>query len=573
VPRLFAARTVPDALTARVPEGSPLTTTPDLTLLAGRLGYDTLREGQDAAVQTVLKGRDLLAVMPTGHGKSAIHQLAALALGGLTVVVTPLIALQWDQVRHVDEDGGPLRAAAVNSAQSAADNEAAWQLAEHGTRARTLHLAPEQLANDETVERLRAVGVVQFVVDEAHCVSAWGHDFRPDYLRLGEIADRLGHPPVVALTATGSAPVREDIVQKLHLRNPRVLVSGFDRPNLHLRVVRHESADEKRRAVLEQVAALEVPGLVYVATRRATEEYAEALRERGRRAAAFHGGLRARVKEEVYAAFHAGEHEIVVATSAFGMGIDKADIRFVVHADVPDSVDSYYQEIGRAGRDGDPAETTLHYRPEDLGLRSFFASSSPDEKRLRAIVAALAVAERPLTRTALAEASGVPARSVTQQVNLLAEAGAVLDRRAGLRLARGVDAKEAVSGAVEVHERRTRIEHSRIDMMRGYAETLGCRRRFLLDYFGDTTEGDCGHCDLCEARASAPDARSGSAPVASADAAEGPGDFAVEQRIHHRSLGEGTVVSVDPDRITVFFDGEGYTVLSRTVIAEQHLIA
>jgi ATP-dependent DNA helicase RecQ len=260
------------------------------------------------------------------------------------------------------------------------------------------------------------------------------------------------------------------------------------------------------------------------------------------------------------------------------MGIDKADIRFVVHADVPDSVDSYYQEIGRAGRDGEPAETTLHYRPEDLGLRSFFASSSPDASRLRAIVSALASAERPLTRAALAKASGVPARSVTQQVNLLAEAGAVIDRRAGLRLARGIDEQEAVRGAVEAHERRTRIEHSRIDMMRGYAETLGCRRRFLLDYFGDITPVDgaetfCGHCDLCEARAAAPDARPDASGTALADTAEGPGDFAVEQRIRHRSLGEGTVVSVDPDRITVFFDGEGYTVLSRSVIAEQHLIA
>ncbi|MCS5715169.1 RecQ family ATP-dependent DNA helicase [Herbiconiux sp. CPCC 205716] len=550
-----------------------MTTAPDLTLLAQRLGYDSLREGQEPAVQAVLEGRDLLVVMPTGHGKSAIHQLATLALDGLTVVVTPLIALQWDQVRHVEDGDGPLRAAAVNSAQSAAENDAAWELAEHGTGARILHLAPEQLANDETVDRLRAVGVVQFVVDEAHCVSAWGHDFRPDYLRLGEIADRLGHPPVVALTATGSAPVREDIVEKLHLTDPRVQVSGFDRPNLHLRVVRHESADDKRRAVIEQVAALEVPGLLYVATRRATEEYAEALRERGRRAAAFHGGLRASAKEEVYAAFHSGEHEIVVATSAFGMGIDKADIRFVVHADVADSVDSHYQEIGRAGRDGDAAETTLHYRPEDLGLRSFFASSSPDEKRLRAIVSALAAADRPMSRAALSKASGVPARSLTQQVNLLAEAGAVVDRRAGLRLARGTDLKQAVAGAVEAHERRTRIEHSRIDMMRGYAETLECRRRFLLNYFGDVTDAECGRCDLCEARAAAPDARPARGTVTDLEAAEGPGDFAVEQRIHHESLGEGTVVSVDPDRITVFFDGEGYTVLSRSVIAEQHLIA
>jgi ATP-dependent DNA helicase RecQ len=559
----------------------------DIAALARRLGYDHLREGQEEAVRAVLEGRDLLAVMPTGHGKSAVHQIAALGLGGVTVVVTPLIALQWDQVQHLEDEGAPLVAVAVNSAQSAGDNAEAWRRIEDGRTAREVYLAPEQLANDEVLERLAAVGVTQFVVDEAHCVSAWGHDFRPDYLRLGEIADRLGHPPVVALTATGSSPVRDDILEKLHLRRPEVLVSGFDRPNLHLAVVRHENDAEKRRAVLDQVASLDVPGLLYVATRRETEEYAEGLRQRGRRAEAFHGGLRASVKEAVYEGFHSGAHEIIVATSAFGMGIDKADIRFVVHADIPDSVDSYYQEIGRAGRDGEPAETTLHYRQEDLGLRSFFAASSPDPERLRVIVDALEQADRPVTRRALTASTGLPARAVTQQLNLLTEAGAVTDRRAGVRLAPGIGRRDAVQSAVEAHERRGRIEHSRLDMMRQYAETTGCRRRFVLNYFGDATDEDCGHCDLCEARTAGSAGSSASASQrAGADraedeaaaagresaAADGGDAYTVDQRIRHRELGEGTVVSVEDDRITVFFEEEGYTVLSKEVIRERDLV-
>ena len=542
----------------------------------------------------VLAGHDLLAVMPTGHGKSAIYQMAALALGGLTVVVTPLIALQWDQVQHLVDSGADLTAVAINSSRTEHENAASWESLTTAATA-VVFLAPEQLVKPEVRERLTARGVTQFVVDEAHCVSAWGHDFRPDYLRLGEIIDDLGHPVTVAMTATGSAPVREDIVAKLRLRDAEIQVSGFERPNLHLEVVRHQHESEKRQAVLDRVAGLEAPGLVYVATRRDAEELAEELSEAGaHRIRAFHGTMPAKQKKAVYDEFHAGEVDVVVATSAFGMGIDKADIRFVVHESIPESVDAYYQEIGRAGRDGEPARAVLFYRQEDLGLRSFFATSSPHPAKLAAIGEELKKAESPLEIAELAESTGVSARSATQQLNLLIEAGAVEEAGGSFALtpeARDRKVFELVSLAQEAQEQRDRIEHSRIDMMRLFAETNECRRRFILGYFGAQSDHNCGLCDTCESGAAdeysaalargASGASDGNADADAAAAGTGGGagtsgtgaeEFAVDEKVEHEQFGPGTVVSVEDDRITVFFEKEGYTVLSKELIAEKRLL-
>ena len=256
-------------------------------------GWNELKPGQAEAIETLLGGRDLLAVMPTGYGKSAIYQVAAHLLEGPTLVVSPLIALQADQVRHLDASLGEGAAAAVNSSHSEGANERAWQAIATG-RAEFVFLAPEQLAKPEVIEELSTLGVSLFVVDEAHCVSSWGHDFRPEYLRLGAAIDTLGRPRVVALTATGSAPVREEIIERLGLREPRVLVGGFDRPNIHLAVVRHEDEAAKERAVIETALEGTRPALVYVATRADTERFAERLREEGLRAAHYHGGMPAK---------------------------------------------------------------------------------------------------------------------------------------------------------------------------------------------------------------------------------------------------------------------------------------
>ncbi len=347
----------------------------DITRVArDHFGLPHLRPDQRRAIDAAIAGDDVLVVWATGSGKSAVYQIAAALRPGLAAVVSPLIALQEDQLARLEAAPDAPTGVAVNSSRGVAAQRRAWERIEAGEVEYVL-LAPEQLAKEEVVDRLVAAGVSLLVVDEAHCIAAWGHDFRPDYLLLGEVAERLGRPPVLALTATASTPVREEIVTRLQMRDPVVLTGDVDRPNIALTVRRHPKDADKRAAVLEDVAGLPGPGLLYAATRRGAEDYAEALAERGLRAVPYHAGLPAAEREDVHERFSAGDLDVVVATSAFGMGIDKADVRFVVHADAPDSVDAYYQELGRAGRDGAPAQAILHYRPEDLALRRYFATA------------------------------------------------------------------------------------------------------------------------------------------------------------------------------------------------------
>ena len=539
---------------------------PRIADVAARVfGWSELRPGQAEAIAAVDAGHDVLAVMPTGYGKSAVYQIAAHLLDGPTVVVSPLISLQADQVQHIRERVGSNDAVAVNSSQSARANDAAWTAIASG-EAEFLFLAPEQLSRDDIIDELRTLGVSLFVVDEAHCVSSWGHDFRPAFLRLGSVIERLGSPRILALTATGSSPVRDDIVQRLRMRDPVVFVHGFDRANIHLDVVRHESDHTKERAVLAQVAELAASGsgLLYVATRADTERFAAGLTLRGLRAAAYHGALGARERREVHERFQAGELDVVVATSAFGMGIDKPDVRFVVHADVTDSIDSYYQEVGRAGRDGAPALAVLHYRQEDLGLRSFFASGSVDDDRVRGVVAALTPGGRHV-RLGLAEiatGTGLPERAVETIVNLLLEASCADETELGIALVHGVGSARALRAVHDVVDERVRIDESRIAMIRAYAETPGCRRQFLLGYFGDPLARPCGNCDTCD---------SGLAHLPAAAAVE-TSPFEEGDKVMHAVWGEGEVVSVESDRLTAFFDREGYRVLSLAAIAERRLL-
>jgi ATP-dependent DNA helicase RecQ len=525
-------------------------------------GWTELKAGQAEAIGAVLGGSDVLAVMSTGYGKSALYQIAGHLLEGPTVVVSPLISLQADQVQNLRERTGTDDAVAVNSSQSSRATAAAWEAVASGA-AEFLFLAPEQLARDEVVDELAGLGVGLFVVDEAHCVSAWGHDFRPDYLRLGAVIERMGRPRILALTATGSAPVRDEIVQRLGMRDPQLFVRGFDRSNIELGVVRHESEGDKDRAVREQALAAEKPGLVYVATRADTERLAAELSAEGVPAAAYHGGLSAAERHDVHERFHADAVEVVVATSAFGMGIDKPNVRFVVHADVTDSIDSYYQEVGRGGRDGEPAVATLHYRQEDLALRRFFAGGRAAPASVKAVLRALTPGgrrrRRPLTE--VVAASGLSRRTAANVVNLLLEAELAAEDAAGVSLTRRVSAAEAVAAAKEVVERRGRIDESRLAMMRGYAETRGCRRQYLLEYFGDDLAHPCGHCDTC---ASGSAARHQETRLREPD--EG---FREGQRVRHDAWGEGEIVSVEPDRLTAFFESEGYRVLSLEALAEN----
>lgn len=529
-------------------------------------GWHSLREGQVEAVRAPTSGRDVLAVMPTGYGKSAVYQLAGTLLGGVTVVVSPLIALQDDQVRSLREVHGRA-AVAINSSRSAAENTEAWAEVEGGEPC-FVFLSPEQLAKPSVVTRLTRRGVSLFTVDEAHCVSSWGHDFRPDYLGLGEVIEQLGHPPVIALTATGSGPVRTDIVERLGLREALVLARGFDRPNIRLEVVRHESDDDKRRAVVRQVLHATGPGLVYVATRADAEHYAGALQAEGIPADAYHAGLPDSQREYVHNRFTDSSLDIVVATSAFGMGIDKPDVRFVVHEAVTDSIDSYYQEVGRAGRDGDASRATLHYRAEDLGLRTFFASGVPSEASIARVYAA--VKKMPsISLVDLAARLELSARTCRGLVNLLEEAELLTSTAAGLTAVGRHSPTAAARTAVQLAASQHRVEKSRVQMVRGYAETLECRRIFLLGYFGEHLPHPCGNCDTCT---------SGSADEEFArehrldPVPESAGPFTVDARVTHAKWGAGVVMRVEEDRITVFFDDEGYKVLSIEAVRQHRLL-
>ncbi len=347
----------------------PDASTPDaesdaLDLLSRVFGFSSFRPGQEEIVEAVSAGRNVLAIMPTGGGKSLCFQLPALMRGGVTVVISPLIALMRDQVRALREAG--VEAGALTSGNTDEETEDVFQALDDG-RLRLLYMAPERLASGGTLNLLRRIGTGLIAVDEAHCVSQWGHDFRPDYLRIGDLRRAL-NVPLAAFTATADAETRDEIVTRLFDgKAPETFLRGFDRPNIHLMF---QPKDQPRRQILNFAAARkDQAGIVYCATRAKTETLAAALREAGQNTCHYHGGMEAEGRREVESRFQREDGLIVCATVAFGMGVDKPDIRWVAHADLPKSIEAYYQEIGRAGRDGAPAETLTLYGPEDIRLR------------------------------------------------------------------------------------------------------------------------------------------------------------------------------------------------------------
>jgi ATP-dependent DNA helicase RecQ len=509
-------------------------------------GYPGLRPGQEAAITALTGGRDCLAILPSGAGKSAIYEVTGVALGGPVLVVSPLLSLQRDQASALRRRG--LAAFAINAASSASDRAAGFGLLRSGGTG-FVYLAPEQLAREDVLGVLAQAPPALLAVDEAHCISEWGHDFRPDYQRLGAVIGGLPRrPAVAALTATASPPVRAEIVKRLGLRDPVRVIREFDRPEIHLAVRAFQDGPDKEAAVVQAVAAQPGAGIVYAATRKETEAYAARLGVRP-----YHAGLHRSVREETQRAFMAAE--TIVATSAFGMGIDRPGVRFVLHASVPGSLDEYYQEIGRAGRDGQPATAICFYRPADLGLRQFFTGGLPNPKLLAQVAAAV---DAPVTRQDLATRVGLSQQRLSGALNLLEAAGAVL---LGTRIepAAGAPAPaEAAEAAREFAVRYRSVERSRVEMMRRYAELTDCRRRFLLRYFGEAVADPCGHCDNCDAGRSTPEYAGGR--------------FGLGARVEHRTWGGGVVLDDEGDRLTVLFDDVGYKELLASAVTSEELL-
>jgi ATP-dependent DNA helicase RecQ len=534
-------------------------------------GFGALRPGQAEAIDAVLAGRDTLAVLPTGSGKSAIYQLPALLLDGPTIVISPLIALQRDQVASLANvgSGGTGKVATAATANSTL-NTTARRAALEGVKAGNvefLFLAPEQLKKDDVIETLRAVKPALFVVDEAHCISGWGHDFRPDYLLLDSVIESLGHPTVLALTATAAPPVRAEIVERLKMRDPAVVVRGFDRPNITLTVESFREEKEKRKALVERCKTTPGPGIVYAATRKGSEELANELRDHGLRAAHYHAGMPAKERNSTHEAFLRDDLDVVVATTAFGMGIDKANVRYVYHHAISESLDAYYQEIGRAGRDGAPAEAVLFFRTEDLGLRRFFAGGGElGADTLLGVAVAVARNDEPIDASTLAEITGLSETRLTSALNRLEEAGAVEVLPGGEVQASGdVHPVDAAEEAARTEEARGRIEQSRVEMIRSYAESRSCRREYLLNYFGEQIGHTCGNCDNCH-----DDVDLIPEDVDDFDVALVP--FAPDQRVVHATWGEGLLVRADADTITVLFDDVGYKTLSLKLVIDSDLL-
>ena len=526
-------------------------------------GFPRFQPAQEDIVRSVLEGQNVLAILATGAGKSLCYQLPALLLPGTTVIVSPLIALMKDQLDML-ADRGVTNIVALNSTLSEDQDIAALKRISEGS-VKMVFVTPERLEDERFLSLLQKLHIPLFVVDEAHCISAWGHDFRPAYLALGQVISALGHPPVLALTATATPAVREDILQQLGIPNTKPIVKGFDRPNLRYEVRRAETEADKSKILKELFSnGLDGTGIIYTATIKNALEVQKFLRDTlNVPAAVYHSKLQKHERVSVHELFMNETIRAVVATNAFGLGIDKPNIRFVIHHDLPGSVEAYTQEAGRAGRDGNLSRCILLYRMSDTRVQNYFLTGKyPDVEEVQRVFGTLEyfdAQQEGVSLTDLRRISQLPLTKLKVVLALLKKAGFIVVRnRSRYSLSEGARMDRDLVLNLTNYETKKAYDQSKLAMMLQYAENQSCRRRFILNYFGEDFERpDCGACDNC-LRGTRATSVSG---------------FRIADVVTHPKFGQGTVERAEKDLVTVLFPSVGYKTLLASAVNREAKIA